>query len=223
MTRKTTRLWMDGEICEDQPLSFSSTDLAMEPDTNLNTDMDIPMTTWTTFLKFCGSPRSKLVQGAKSGGIPKTMLSGSTVLSRKKRNRASLIHVLGWRSNGRTWGQKIQKKCNILVLGFRDPISNASAMASAQQTQKSRRSGRNKRNDTTACFRATLEDALKIDRPPLSHWAQQRGRHLSDRSVRASVRLRYKSHLRDNMKCPLPPLHISIRDMGRQRARSTLT
>ncbi|OQE11185.1 hypothetical protein PENFLA_c079G07096 [Penicillium flavigenum] len=54
---------------------------------------------------------------------------------------------------------------------------------------KIKRSGINKKNAISACYRATVkapEDAPKIGFPPLAHWAQQRGIHLSDRVLRAS-------------------------------------
>ncbi|KAJ5471536.1 hypothetical protein N7530_008893 [Penicillium desertorum] len=90
---------------------------------------------------------------------------------------------------------------------------------------RSKRSGINKKNAISACYRATVkapEDAPKIGFPPLAHWAQQRGIHLSGRVLRASVHRRGKSHLRDNMKA-YHPMRICTRDRGRHPIRSTLT
>ena len=92
-----------------------------------------------------------------------------------------------------------------------------------RQKEKSKRSGINKKNATFACSRATLEEAMRIGPPPLAHWAQQRGNHLSDSLHDVSIHLQSNSQLQANMKCALPPMRICIRDRGRQPTQSTLT
>lgn len=48
-------------------------------------------------------------------------------------------------------------------------------------------SGTNKKNAINVCSRVTLEEALKIGLPPLAHWGQQRGNHLSETIHNVSI------------------------------------
>lgn len=77
---------------------------------------------------------------------------------------------------------------------------------------RSKRSETNKKNAISMCSGATLEETLKVGLPPLAHWGQQRGNHLSESIHSVSIHLQFNSYLRANMKFPLAPLRIRIGD-----------